>query len=107
VDARSTAELRAHRENVNDIAIFHREVRSDVAFVLGGIHSSTRLNDYRRAAPRRRLVVVNGMAYSLAQRRRLLASLTPGVVRSARECFLANCSENDRRYASILNTRVA
>ena len=98
------AELRAHRENVEDIAIFHRAVRPDVAFILGGIHSPTRLADYRRAAPARRLVVVNGMAYSLAQRRRLISFSARGVARSARECFLTNCVENDRRYASVLRT---
>jgi hypothetical protein len=47
-------------------------------------------------------VIVNSMAYGLAQRRRLLFSARDGVARSARECFLANCAENDRRYAEIL-----
>ena len=96
------AELRAHRETVEDIALFHRAVRPEVAFVLGGIHSFGRLFDYRQAAPGRRLVVVNGMAYGLAQRRRLLAPLREAVARSARECFLLNCAANDRSYAAIL-----
>lgn len=96
------AELRAHRENVEDIAILHREVRPDVTFILGGVHAPRRLADYRAAAPGRRLVVVNGIAYYLAQRRRLLTPAQPGVARSARECFLTNCAENDRRYASVL-----
>jgi hypothetical protein len=98
------AELRAHRETVEDIALFHMAVRPGVTFILGGVHAAARLADYRRAAPGRRLVVVNGMAYGLAQRRRLL--LAPhggvGVARSARECFELNCVENDRRYSAIL-----
>ena len=98
------AELRAHRETVEDIALFHMAVRPDVTFILGGVHAAARLADYRRAAPGRRLVVVNGMAYGLAQRRRLL--LAPhggvGVARSARECFELNCVENDHRYSAIL-----
>jgi len=96
------AEVRAHRETVEDIALFHQAVRPDVTFILGGIHSPARLVDYRRAAPGRRLVIVNGMAYGLAQRRRLLVPARIGIARSARECFLLNCAENDRRYAAIL-----
>jgi hypothetical protein len=80
-------------------------VRPGVTFILGGVHAPARLADYRRAAPGRRLVVVNGMAYGLAQRRRLL--LAPdgrvGVARSARECFVLNCVENNHRYSAILN----
>ena len=96
------AEVRAHRETVEDIALLHRAVRPNVAFILGGIHALPRLVDYRRAAPGRRLVICNGMAYGLAQRRRLLARGRDSVARSARECFLLNCAENDRAYASIL-----
>jgi len=96
------AEVRAHRETVEDIGLFHRAVRPDVTFILGGIHAAERLADYRRVAPGRRLVIVNGMAYGLAQRRRLLARGHDAIARSARECFLLNCAENDRRYASIL-----
>ena len=95
------AEIRAHRETVEDIAIFHRAVRSDVTFILGGIHSPARLADYRRATPGRRLVVVNGMAYSLAQRRRLLSGGRDGIARSARECFLMNSAECDRLLAPV------
>lgn len=96
------AELRAHRENVEDLAVFHRAVRRDVTFILGGIHAPARLADYRRAAPGRRLVVLNGMAYSLAQRRRLLAGGLRRVARSARECFLLNVACNDAAYARLL-----
>ena len=96
------AELRAHRETVEDIAVFHRAVRRDVTFILGGIHAAKRLADYRRAAPGRRLVIVNGMAYSLAQRRRLLGGRRDGIARSARECFLRNVAENNRQYSTIL-----
>jgi hypothetical protein len=97
------AEQRAHRETVEDLALFHRATRPDVAFVLGGIHAPERLADYRRAAPKRRLSVCNGMAYALAQRRRLLdGSFRRGVTRSARECFLLNCAHNDRLYAQVL-----
>ena len=96
------AEVRAHRETVEDIALFHRAVRPEVAFILGGVHAPARLVDYRRAAPGRRLVICNGMAYGLAQRRRLLTPGSDLVARSARECFLLNCAENDRAYASIL-----
>ena len=96
------AEVRAHRETVEDIALFHCAVRPDVTFILGGIHAAERLVDYRRAAPHRHLVICNGMAYGLAQRRRLLGRVHESVARSARECFLLNCAENDRAYASIL-----
>lgn len=96
------AEVRAHRETVEDIALLHRAVRTDVTFILGGIHATERLVDYRRAAPHRHLVICNGMAYGLAQRRRLLGRIHDSVARSARECFLLNCAENDRAYASIL-----
>jgi hypothetical protein len=82
-------------------------VRPDVTFVLGGIHASERLIDYRRAAPHRHLVICNGMAYGLAQRRRLLGRVHESVARSARECFLLNCAENDRAYASILHGKEA
>ena len=37
------AEVRAHRETVEDIALLHRAVRPDVTFILGGIHSLERL----------------------------------------------------------------
>ncbi|MGH7760781.1 MAG: hypothetical protein ACREOY_05120, partial [Candidatus Dormibacteraceae bacterium] len=97
------AELRAHRENVEDIAVFHRAVRTDVTFILGGVHAPARLADYRRAAPGRRLVVVNGMAYSLAQRRRLLTPSPRGIARSARECFLLNSAANDAAYRVALH----
>ena len=97
------AERRAHRETVEDLALLHRATRPDVAFVLGGIHAPERLADYRRAAPKRRLSVCNGMAYALAQRRRLLNSAAGrGVARSARDCFLLNCAHNDRLYAQVL-----
>jgi hypothetical protein len=98
------AERRAHRETVEDIALFHEQVRPSVAFILGGIHSPRRLLDYRRAAPGRRLVICNGMAYSLAQRRRLLDRASTGMVaRSAREYFLLNVAFNDRVYAHLLD----
>src|SRR5260370_1018805 len=47
------AELRAHRETVEGIALLHGALRPDVAFILGGIHSLERLIDYRSAAARR------------------------------------------------------
>ena len=47
-------------------------MRHDVTFLLGGVHAPDRLAAYRRAAPGRRLVICNGMAYALAQRRKLL-----------------------------------
>ncbi len=96
------ASRRALRETVEDIALFHRAVRPDVAFVLGGVHAPDRLASYRRVAPGRRLVICNGMAYALAQRRRLLGSHDGSIARSARECFLHNCADNDRIYAEIL-----
>ena len=104
------AEVRAHRETVEDIALLHQAVRPDVAFILGGVHSPDRLHDYRQAAPRRRLDVCNGMAYALAQRRRLLVDgrvrLSPGG-RSARDCFLHNCLDSDRVCARVLGERPA
>lgn len=96
------AEQRAHRETVEDIALFHGAVRREVAFVIGGVHSPARLRDYRRAAPGRRLVICNGMAYACAQRRRLLAGPTLTAAISARECFLRNCSFNDAAYEMVL-----
>jgi Domain of unknown function (DUF4417) len=96
------AERRAHRETVEDIALLHRAARPDIAFVLGGVHAAGRLADYRQAAPGRRLSICNGMAYALAQRRRLLGGATAGVARSARECFLHNCAHNDRMYTRVL-----
>ena len=101
------AEVRAHRETVEDIALLHQAVRPDVAFILGGVNAPGRLMDYRRAAPARRLVICNGMAYGLAQRRRLLVPAATHVARSARDCFLANSSENDRRYARLLREAAA
>jgi len=95
------ASKRALRETVDDIALFHNAVRPDVAFILGGVHAPDRLNSYRQAAPGRRLVFCNGMAYALAQRRRLLGT-HPFAARSARDCFLLNCAENDRAYHRIL-----
>jgi hypothetical protein len=95
------AERRAHRETVEDVALLHKVVRPEVAFVLGGVHASKRLADYRRAAPTR--LLCNGMAYALAQRRRLLGGARDRrVARSARECFLVNCAYNDRLYARVL-----
>jgi len=96
------AEVRAHRETVADIAAFHRAVRPDIAFVLGGVHAPERLVGYRRAAPGRRLVICNGMAYGLAQRRRLVGGGRDAFARSARECFLLNCERNDLVYAQVL-----
>jgi hypothetical protein len=96
------AERRAHLETVEDIALLDQAVRPGVAFVLGGVHSPRRLADYRRAAPGRRLVVCNGQAYAMAQRRRLLGEGRFPVARSARECFLTNCAYNDRLYAQLL-----
>lgn len=96
------AERRALRETVDDIALFHRAVRQEVTFILGGIHAPERLVMFRRAAPGRRLVVCNGMAYACAQRRRVLGQAPSPVARSARECFLLNNSHNDRLYAEIL-----
>jgi hypothetical protein len=97
------AEHRAHRETVEDVALLHEAVRPDVRFVLGGVHAPKRLADYRDATLGRPLTVCNGMAYALAQRRRLLgqAGAAP-VARSARECFLVNCAYNDRAYEHVL-----
>jgi hypothetical protein len=100
------AERRAHEETLEDVAAFHAEVRPEVAFVLGGIHSPRRLLDYRRAAPGRRLAICNGQAYALAQRRRLLDRDAPPSGRSARECFLRNCAWNDRVYEALLSGAV-
>jgi len=96
------ASKRALRETVEDIALFHRAVRPDVTFILGGVHASARLAAYRRAAPGRRLVFCNGMAYALAQRRKVIG-MYPPVARSARDCFLLNCAQNDLMYRQILN----
>jgi Domain of unknown function (DUF4417) len=85
------AERRAHLESVEDLALLHRQVRPEVAFVIGGVHAPARLVDYRRATGDRQLVICNAQAYSLAQRRRLLgADDRPPVARSARDCFLHN-----------------
>jgi hypothetical protein len=96
------AERRAFRETAEDLALFHERVRPDVAFVLGGVHAPERLRALRRAMPGRHLSVCNGMAYALAQRRKLL---DPGVhaARSAHECFLRNCAFNERVYAEVLD----
>ena len=96
------ASKRALRETLEDISLFHRAVRPDVAFILGGVHAPARLAAYRSAAPGRRLVFCNSMAYALAQRRKVLSEHSV-VARSARECFLMNCSHNDRLYSEILN----
>ncbi len=96
------AERRALRETVEDIALFHRAVRPEVTFILGGIHAPERLVMFRRAAPGRRLVVCNGVAYACAQRRRVLGQAPSPVARSARECFLLNNSHNNRVYGEIL-----
>jgi hypothetical protein len=98
------AEGRAHRETIEDIALFHDAVRRDVTFVLGGVSSPRRLLDYRRAAAGRRLVICNGQAYALAQRRRLLSGEVAAGGLSARECFLSNCSWIERMYAAILGS---
>ena len=96
------ASRRALRETIEDIALFHRAVRPEVVFVLGGVHASERLAAYRRAAPGRHLVVCNGMAYALAQRRRRLGGEDWTIAWSARDYFLHNCAYNDRTYAGIL-----
>jgi len=95
------AERRAFRETLEDIALFHRAVRAGVTFVLGGIHAPERLLALRLAAPGRQLVICNGMAYALAQRRKLLDRRVRAA-RSARECFLLNCESNTRIYAQIM-----
>ncbi len=97
------AERRAHAESVEDIALLHQAVRADVTFVLGGVHAPRRLADYRRVTRGRQLAICNGMAYALAQRRRLLdRGGCNAVARSARDCFLRNCAWNERTYAAIL-----
>jgi hypothetical protein len=102
------AERRAQRETEEDIALFHRAVRSNVAFVLGGVHAPERLLALRSAAPGRQLVICNGMAYALAQRRRLLdRSQERSTARSARECFLSNSAFSDRTYAQLLGKEMA
>ena len=97
------ASRRALRETIEDIALFHRAVRPDVAFFIGGVHAPERLAAYRRAAAGRRLTICNGMAYALAQRRRRLGSHDSRTAWSARECFLHNCAYNDHTYAEILS----
>ena len=94
------ASKRHLRETLEDIALFHQAVRPDVTFILGGVHAPQRLAAYRAAAPGRRLVFCNGMAYALAQRRKLLTG-DPRVARSARDYFLLNCATNDRVYAEV------
>jgi hypothetical protein len=72
------------------------------------VHASERLAALRNAAPGRPLVICNGMAYALAQRRRLLdRSQGRSTARSARECFIRNCTFNDQVYAKILRTEAA
>jgi hypothetical protein len=95
------AERRAVQDTVEDIALLHQAVRPNVTFVLGGIHAAERLAALRQAAPWRRLVVCNGEAYALAQRRRPIDGHRAFVARSARDCFLANCSYNDRLYTQL------
>ena len=94
------ASMRHLRENLEDIVLFHRAVRPEITFVIGGVHARQRLAAYRRAAPGRRLVFCNGMAYALAQRRKLL-DRRRHAARSARECFLLNCAHNDHAYAVL------
>ena len=98
------ASKRHLRETLEDIALFHQAVRPDITFILGGVHAPQRLAAYRSAAPGRRLVFCNGMAYALAQRRRLIGQ-PHHVARSARECFLLNCAHNDHAYAELLPVR--
>src|SRR5207253_39797 len=57
----------------------------------------------RRAAPGRRLMMCNGMAYARAQRRRRLGGEDRTIAWSARDYFLHNCAYNERTYAEILN----
>ncbi len=98
------ADKRAHRESVEDVALFHEAVRPEVAFVIGGVHALTRLADYRQAAPGRRLCFCNGMAYSVAQRRRLIGERkAPLLARSSHACFSRNARYNDRAYAQVLD----
>ena len=101
------ASRRALRETIEDIALFHRVVRPEVAFVLGGVHAPERLAAYRRVAPGRRLTICNGMAYARAQRRRRLGGEDRSIAWSARDYFLHNCAYNDRTYAEILNDKDA
>jgi hypothetical protein len=97
------ASRRALRETLEDIALFHQAVRPDVTFVLGGVHSAARLAAYRQAAPGRRLVFCNGMAYALAQRRKALGQPGRGpVALSSRDCFLRNIQFNNRAYEQAL-----
>jgi hypothetical protein len=100
------ADKRAHRESVEDIALFHQAVRPNVTFVIGGVHSLQRLADYRRAAPGRQLCFCNGMAYSVAQRRRLIGERkAPLFARSPRDCFIRNSQHNDTLYEQVLAGR--
>ena len=99
------AERRAHVETVEDLALFHRAVRPEVAFILGGVHAPGRLRDYRAACRGRELIVCNAQAYSLAQRRRLLDTPSVVVARSARECFLRNFDWCTNTYEAILGGR--
>jgi hypothetical protein len=96
------AERRALIETVEDIALLHEAVHPDVAFVMGGVYAIDRVARYREAAPGRRLCICNGMAYAMAQRRRLLNPDASAVARSARECFLLNCQYSDREYERTL-----
>jgi hypothetical protein len=103
-DGRMWAQWVNSQSGIRAVSLFcgGRKVQEDVTFVIGGVHAPDRLRDYRRAAPGRRLCFINGMAYSLAQRRKLLNSSLPRVARSARECFLINCAHNDRAYSELL-----
>ena len=102
------ASRRHLRETLEDIARFHQAVRPEVTFVIGGVHAPDRLTAYRRAAPGRRLVFCNGVAYAVAQRRRLLdRAATPSVARSARDYFLLNTAFNERSYAAALGSQVS
>lgn len=47
----------------------------------------------RRAAPGRRLVILQRVAYGLGQRRHLVGCGHSPIARSARECFLINCGD--------------
>lgn len=97
------ASRRALRETLEDIALLHNAVRDDVTFVLGGVHSPERLAAYRDAAPGRRLVFCNGMAYALAQRRKVLGyPASAPVAMSSRDCFLNNCAFNDAAVQQVL-----
>jgi Domain of unknown function (DUF4417) len=96
------AERRALIETLEDIALFHEAVRPDVAFVIGGVHATDRVALYRQAAPGRRLCICNGMAYAMAQRRKVLDKGASTVARSARDCFLLNCAHSDRQFQAAL-----